>query len=85
MGTPGIVDQTSTMEWAVRLDWQDLPLAQITERHGLPTVANGNRAAAFATYLFKGDVRPANLVVIKVGRGIGAGMSLARPALRRRR
>jgi N-acetylglucosamine repressor len=78
VGTPGIVDQTGTIRWAVRLDWQDLPLAQIlTERHGLPTVvANDSRAAAFATYLFKGDVRPANLVVIKVGRGIGAGMIL---------
>ena len=78
MGTPGIVDQTGTIRWAVDLDWQDLPLAEIlTERHGLPTVvANDSRAAAFATYLFEGDDRPANLVVIKVGRGIGAGMIL---------
>ena len=78
VGTPGIVDQTGTIRWAVRLDWQDLPLAQIlTERHGLPTVvANDSRAAAFATYLFQGDDRPPNLVVIKVGRGIGAGMVL---------
>jgi predicted NBD/HSP70 family sugar kinase len=78
VGTPGIVDESGTIRWAVRLDWQDLPLAEIlTERHGLPTVvANDSRAAAFAIYLFKGDVRPANLVVIKVGRGIGAGMVL---------
>jgi predicted NBD/HSP70 family sugar kinase len=78
VGTPGIVDQTGTIRWAVSLDWQDLPLARILEeRHGLPTVvANDSRAAAFATYLFKGDVRPANLVVIKVGRGIGAGLIL---------
>jgi predicted NBD/HSP70 family sugar kinase len=78
VGTPGIVDQGGTIRWAVRLDWQDLPLATIlTERHGLPAVvANDSRAAAFATYLFKGDVRPANLVVVKVGRGIGAGIVL---------
>jgi predicted NBD/HSP70 family sugar kinase len=78
VGTPGIVDQTGTIRWAVSLDWQDLPLAQIlTERHGLPTVvANDSRAAAFATYLFKGDERPQNLAVIKVGRGIGAGLVL---------
>ena len=78
VGTPGIVDQAGTIRWAVSLDWQDLPLARILqERHGLPTVvANDSRAAAFATYLFKGDVRPANLVVIKVGRGIGAGLVL---------
>jgi predicted NBD/HSP70 family sugar kinase len=78
VGTPGIVDGSGTIRWAVSLDWQDLPLARLlTERHGLPTVvANDSRAAAFATYLFKGDVRPANLVVIKVGRGIGAGLVL---------
>ncbi len=78
VGTPGIVDQDGTIRWAVRLAWQDLPLARIlTERHDLPTVvANDSRAAAFATYLFKGDVRPPNLIVIKVGRGIGAGMVL---------
>ena len=78
VGTPGIVDGSGTIRWAVSLDWQDLPLADILgERHGLPTVvANDSRAAAFATYLFKGDVRPANLAVIKVGRGIGAGLIL---------
>jgi predicted NBD/HSP70 family sugar kinase len=78
VGTPGVVDQQGTIRWAVSLDWQDLPLAQILqERHDLPTfVANDSRAAAFATYLFKGDLRPANLVVIKVGRGIGAGLIL---------
>jgi predicted NBD/HSP70 family sugar kinase len=78
VGTPGIVDQAGTIRWAVSLDWQDLPLAAILqERHALPTVvANDSRAAAFATYLFSGDERPANLVVIKVGRGIGAGLVL---------
>jgi predicted NBD/HSP70 family sugar kinase len=78
VGTPGVVDQGGTIRWAVSLDWQDLPLAKILEeRHGLPTVvANDSRAAAFATYLFKGDTRPANLAVIKVGRGIGAGLIL---------
>ncbi len=78
VGTPGIVDQAGTIRWAVSLDWQDLPLARILqERHQLPTVvANDSRAAAFATYLFSGDERPANLVVIKVGRGIGAGLVL---------
>ena len=78
VGTPGVVDQSGTIRWAVSLDWQDLPLAKLLEeRHQLPTVvANDSRAAAFATYLFKGDTRPANLAVIKVGRGIGAGLIL---------
>jgi predicted NBD/HSP70 family sugar kinase len=78
VGTPGIVDQDGTIRWAVSLDWQDLPLARILEeRHDLPTVvANDSRAAAFATYLFDGDDRPHNLVAIKVGRGVGAGLIL---------
>lgn len=78
VGTPGVVDGRGTIRWAVSLDWQDLPLAKLLEeRHALPTVvANDSRAAAFATYLFKGDTRPANLAVIKVGRGIGAGLIL---------
>jgi N-acetylglucosamine repressor len=78
VGTPGVVDQAGTIRWAVSLDWQDLPLASLLEeRHELPVVvANDSRAAAFATYLFKGDTRPANLAVIKVGRGIGAGLIL---------
>ncbi len=78
VGTPGIVDVAGTIRWAVDLDWQDLPLAAIlADRHGLPTVvANDSRAAALATYLFRGDERPANLIVVRVGRGIGAGLIL---------
>ncbi len=78
VGTPGIVDVAGTIRWAVDLDWQDLPLATIlADRHGLPTVvANDSRAAALATYLFRGDERPANLIVVRVGRGIGAGLIL---------
>lgn len=78
VGTPGIVDVDGTIRWAVNLDWQDLPLADmLTERHRLPAVvANDSRAAALATYLFQGDDRPSNLVVVRVGRGIGAGLIL---------
>jgi N-acetylglucosamine repressor len=78
VGTPGIVDGEGTIRWAVNLDWQDLPLATILAgRHGLPAVvANDSRAAALATYLFAGDDRPQNLVVVRVGRGIGAGLIL---------
>lgn len=88
VGTPGIVDtETGTIRWAVNLDWQDLPLGEILrERHGVPVrVANDSRAAALAFHLFSqrgGDRRPAgggranNLVAIKVGREIGAGVVL---------
>jgi N-acetylglucosamine repressor len=78
VGTPGIVDADGTILWAVNLDWQDLPLAEILrERHELPVVvANDSRAAAVATYLFRGDDRPSNLIVVRVGRGVGAGLVL---------
>lgn len=78
VGTPGIVDAaTGTIRWAVNLDWQDLPLGEILRaRHGVPVeVANDSRAAALAIELFSGK-RSTNLVAIKVGRGIGAGVVL---------
>jgi N-acetylglucosamine repressor len=78
VGTPGIVGADGTIRWAVNLSWADLPLGEILQmRYQLPTiVANDSRAAAIATYLFGGEDRPANLVAIKVGRGVGAGLVL---------
>ncbi len=78
VGTPGIVTTDGTILWAVDLSWADLPLgASLRTRYGLPTVvANDSRTAALATYLFLLDDRPRNLVAIKVGRGIGAGLIL---------
>jgi predicted NBD/HSP70 family sugar kinase len=84
VGTPGIVDaETGTIRWAVNLEWHDLPLGELlASRHHVPVqVANDSRAAALAIHLF-GDSRdgarprPANLVAITVGRGIGAGLVL---------
>ena len=80
VGTPGLVDtRTGTIRWAVNLDWQDLPLGGLlSERYGLPVnVANDSQAAALAEYTFGGDGRRLpNLITIKVGRGIGAGLVL---------
>jgi predicted NBD/HSP70 family sugar kinase len=78
VGTPGIVDGEGTIRWAVNLAWTDLPLGErLAEHYNLPTVvANDSRAAAFATFLFEGDQRPTNLIAIKVGHGIGAGLVL---------
>lgn len=79
IGTPGIVDvESGIIRWAVNLDWQDLELGRILQEHtGLPTyVANDSRAAALAESLFDGAHRAANLVAIKVGVGIGAGIIL---------
>ncbi len=78
VGTPGIVAEDGTIRWAVDLAWRDLPLAAyLRDRYDMPAVVvNDSRAAALGTYLFSGDDRPENLIAIKVGRGIGAGLIL---------
>jgi N-acetylglucosamine repressor len=78
VGTPGIIDATTgTILQAVNLKWQDLPLGDLLRyRYKVPVqVANDSRAAALAIQLFTGR-RSGNLVAIKVGRGIGAGVVL---------
>ncbi len=79
IGAPGLIDSRSgTVRWAVNLDWADLPLGGLVEeRFGLPTVvANDSQAAAVAELTFGSVPRPQNLVVVRVGRGIGAGIIL---------
>ena len=79
VGTPGIVDtESGTIRWAVNLEWQDLPLGDLLrERTGLPAyVANDSRAAAMGEHLFDVERRSPNLVAIKIGHGIGAGIVL---------
>ena len=49
----------------------------LEERYGMPVVvANDSHAAALAELTFYRRPRPTNLVVIRVGRGIGAGIIL---------
>ena len=79
IGTPGLVDsRTGTIRRAVNLDWRDLPLGEIVgERYGVPVnVANDSQAAALAEYTFAGGDRVPNLIAIRVGRGVGAGLVL---------
>ena len=77
IGTPGLIDTTNgTVRWAVNLDWRDLPLgARLRERWQLPVhVANDSHAAALGEYTFGGHSPRESMVVVKVGRGIGAGI-----------
>ena len=78
IGAPGLVDTTDgAVIQAVKRSWRELPLADIVvSRFDLPTyVANDSQAAALAEHVF-GPARAANLIVIKVGEGIGAGLVL---------
>ena len=79
IGTPGLVDTpTGVIRRAVNLDWRDLPLGGIVaDRYGVPVnVANDSQAAALAEYTYAGGDRVPNLIAIRVGRGIGAGLIL---------
>jgi N-acetylglucosamine repressor len=79
IGTPGLVDsRTGTIRRAVNLDWRDLPLGSIVaERYEVPVnVANDSQAAALAEYTYAGEGRVPNLIAIRVGRGVGAGLIL---------
>lgn len=79
IGAPGIIDSRSgTIRWAVNLDWAELPLGPLVEqRFGVPVVvANDSQAAAVAEFTFGAPTPPPNLVVVRVGRGIGSGIIL---------
>jgi predicted NBD/HSP70 family sugar kinase len=79
IGAPGVIDTSSgTVRWAVNLDWAELRLGALVEsRYGVPVVvANDSHAAALAELTFYRRPRPNNLIVIRIGRGIGAGIIL---------
>lgn len=78
IGAPGLADtDDGTVLQAVHLDWRALPLGRLVrERYGLPVyVANDSQATALAEHVFGGP-RTSNLIVVRVGRGIGAGVIL---------
>lgn len=79
IGTPGLMDaRQGIVRSAVNMDWTDLPLRDLLqERYDLPAyVVNDSHAAALAEYTFGADDHKPNLVVIKIGRGISAGIVL---------
>jgi predicted NBD/HSP70 family sugar kinase len=78
IGAPGIVDtSTGTVRWSV-LNWAELRFGPLLEeRYGVPVVvANDSHAAALAELTFFRRPRPNNLIVIRVGHGVGAGIIL---------
>ncbi|MGZ6271342.1 MAG: ROK family protein [Candidatus Limnocylindrales bacterium] len=78
IGTPGLSDTAvGTVLQAVNLDWRELPLGRLVQqRYEMPAyVANDSQAIALAEYVFGGP-RTSNLIVVKVGHGIGAGVIL---------
>ncbi len=79
IGTPGLVDTVNgVVSRAVNLDWQDLPLRDLLqERYDLSVgMANDCQVAALAEYTFGEEKGAADLAVVKIEHGIGAGLVL---------
>ena len=79
VGTPGLVDARSgIVRQAVNLDWQDLPLGDLLRsRFNLPVYVGTDRhCAALGQNTFGQNLGISNHIVVKVGRGIGAGIVL---------
>jgi len=79
ISTPGLIDPTNgIVRQAVAFGWQNLPLRNLVQtRYSLPVyVANDSHTVALAEYMFGRNQHAANLVAIKVGYGIGAGIVL---------
>jgi N-acetylglucosamine repressor len=79
IGSPGLMDASNgIVRRSVNLDWYDLPLRDLLqERCGLPVyVANDSQVAALGEYTFGDGPGVENLVLVKAGHGVGAGIVL---------
>jgi glucokinase-like ROK family protein len=77
IGTPGIVDSESgIVHLATNIGWDDLPLAaMLTEKFNLPVViGNDSNLAAIGEHRHGKGQGVENVIVIRVGGGIGAGI-----------
>ncbi|MFT4028533.1 MAG: ROK family transcriptional regulator [Protaetiibacter sp.] len=76
VGSPGIVDLEGRVLSAPNLGWEGLPLqSTLEEATGLPVlVANDANAAALAEHSFGSAA--GDFMLIRVGRGVGAGLIL---------
>ena len=77
VASPGIVDADGTIVRAAHLGWNHLPLSDELGLHtGLPVhVANDANATALAELTF-GDGDSADLILVRVDEGVGAGLVL---------
>ncbi len=77
VGTPGVVDADGVVITAPNLGWEKLPLAaRISVDLDHPVhVANDANAAALAEHTY-GGAGGSGLMVVRVGKGLGAGLLL---------
>lgn len=76
VGSPGIVDRSGTVLSAPNLGWSARPLqAELTQHFSVPVVVgNDANAAVLAEHSFGGADR--DMMLVKVGHGVGAGLLL---------
>ena len=76
-GSPGVVNDVGVVVQAVDLQWRDDALGdRLREATGIDAaVVNDANAAALGEYSFGGQ-RSQNLVLVRVARGVGAGIVL---------
>jgi predicted NBD/HSP70 family sugar kinase len=82
VGTPGVVDDRGVILTAPNFGWAGFDLeGALREALGLPVlVANDANAAVLAEYTFGGA--PDDVLLVKVGRGVGSGLLLAGQPMR---
>jgi len=79
VGTPGLTNpDLGVVREAVNLGWFKLPLGDLlADRYDLPIyVANDSHMASLGEFTFGASTGINNLLVIKIGQGIGAGIVL---------
>lgn len=76
IGSPGVVDTAGVVVSAPNLGWHDLPLRQlVADAAGAPVVVgNDANAAALAEHSF--GAAPGDLMLVRIGHGVGAGLLL---------
>ena len=79
IGSPGLLNTVEgIVRTSVNLGWKDLPLGRIlSDRYHLPVcIANDCNVSALAEHTFRKNRSSKNLVLIKTGLGVGAGIVL---------
>lgn len=79
ISAPGMIDMPNgIVRQSVNFGWRDVELrSMLQERYSLPVhVANDSHMIALAEYMFDHRYQSGNLIALKVGQGIGAGIVL---------
>ena len=77
IGSPGLMDPVKGVVLkSVNLDWENMPLGELLEaRYNLPVyIANDSQVAALAEFTFGSVEGSSNLLLVKIGRGVGSGI-----------